>query len=124
MSTIYSQKCVVCGFPARNSICSNSKCKSWKKYRQHAAKCKPIEQGLTSDNPIVILCPSCNNPGGYGDRYGRLPEAYCYPCKRWFPYTYIVGKWYQGEIRRYKYIRRHIGAPNAWEWETEIIIDK
>jgi hypothetical protein len=51
---IYTSTCSICNAPARNSICSNPKCKSWAKYRQHAAKCKTIEQGTTNTNPIPV----------------------------------------------------------------------
>lgn len=71
--------------------------------------------GLTPENPIMILCPKCNRHAGMGA--GRS-DSYCYSCKTYNPYTYIVGRWYFMRTNVSTLCMKYIGAPTCWEWKT------
>lgn len=119
MTSPYKDKCSICKSPAANTICSNVKCKSWRKYRQLAAG-KVIEQGLTRDNPITIYCPICN---GHGRRMRPHTKSriYCPKCRNYQDYLFIAEKWYHscndglyGNIPIITYFDGYI-----WDYEGE-----
>lgn len=93
MNKIYPHKCKVCNSPSRNNkditLCSNSICKSWKKYKDMVA---PKEQGLTDANPIRINCSKCGKLGGY-DRIFNC-AGYCSYCNLIFGFNVINNRWY------------------------------
>jgi hypothetical protein len=115
MSKVYSQTCVLCSAPARNNLCSNVKCKSWKKYRKQAANSKAvsIEPGLTTDDPIIVHCPYCGRPSSGG--------SFCSVCGRYFTHLYVVDRWYLWNTSQRKYVMRYIGTPNLWDYKHVVV---
>lgn len=77
---------------------------------------KIIEEGLTSDNPIQLICPNCNNNGV---SIGGCYEVYCH-IHKWVKNNLIVGKWYKTKYRDFTYIIKHTGAPGYWDWHTQL----
>lgn len=112
--TIYPHKCSICKSPAIRLICSNVKCKSWKKYRSLPSG-KIVEHGFTNDDPIIVRCLTCNK---VSSDFNHLENAYCSMCQKWFKWNFIEGRWYkyQGIVKSFT-MRRGI----YWEWDTEIL---
>lgn len=117
MINIYKNKCAICKAPAMNTICSNYKCKSWKKYRSMASGCKVVEHGLTSNDPITIYCSICNTH--LSTVYG-LDGAlvHCKKCKKYSSYNFINDRWYNSSNH---YSIRYINKIKLWD--LNVIID-
>lgn len=104
---VYKHKCSICKSPSANVICSNSKCKSWHKYRRLAAEYKTIEKGLTLHDPIVIYC-KCKQRATPINK----DRVYCFICHYGFNYNYIINRWYAdgSKMGAIKYV----GEPIYW----------
>lgn len=122
---VYANKCGTCKSPAMGLICSNIKCKSWRKYRKQAATCKPIEDGITPDNPIIIYCPKCNKVAinAAALRNDRA-KAYCPdPNHKYFPYEYIKNRWYVFENTSTRFLYKYSGIPpKYWDYDNGVKI--
>lgn len=114
MTNTYPHKCRTCNSPSINRskavICSNAKCKTWKSLRKMASEMKKsgltfqAPTGLTSNDPIEILCPKCNVIGRYVKTMKN--RMYCSHCNNTHLYHYTTGRWYVfknilGEKRKY-----------------------
>jgi hypothetical protein len=114
-------KCKLCKHLLKHNFCSNVKCKSWTKYRKQAANSKYVEPGLTSDNPIIVMCYKCDNIStGHThsvDKGITYSYGFCCGDHAWFPYDFIEGKWYQfaDSINKHRYVQQYVGAPNWWQ---------
>ena len=78
------------------------------------------EDGSTPETAIKLSCPKCNS----ADVGIAADNVYCYSCDLFFPDTYTIGFWYSSYSPSEIYITRFIGAPNYWEWKTEIVVEK
>ena len=64
-SPLYTNKCGICSSPSRNnkaaSICSNVKCKSWRKIRMEASRLNKARPKYK-----LAMCPECGKAANYG----------------------------------------------------------
>lgn len=117
----YKNKCAMCNAPAANIVCSNSKCKSWQKYKIIQP---PTEQGLAWNNPIIIYCPVCNYAAKPDGASTFPPSAICYGCDRTpFSYTYIVNRWYYDETQ--SHVVKYISNDRPWwDWTNIMLYER
>ena len=78
------------------------------------------EDGSTPETAVRLYCPKCGAAAGSR----RTAGVYCYSCCCFFPYTYTIGFWYISESPLEIYTTRFIGAPNYWEFKTEVLVKK
>lgn len=115
------KKCQICKSNLKYNLCSNMKCKSWNKYRQQGSSWKLIEQGLTSDDPIPILCPKHNTIETHWDHTHGI---FCSIEKKWITYKYIINRWYEYTITftdKEKIAIRYNGNNKMgwWDWANQ-----
>lgn len=99
----YPHKCKRCKSSARICgkviLCSNIKCKSRKQFKKFVKRFPEVESG-TFDNPIVLLCPICNEniiqtyPAWIFADDKIAPAVYCKEHKAQ-PYDFILNKFYK-----------------------------
>lgn len=129
----YPHKCSICKMAAINNICSNSKCKSWRKYRQLAADHKIIEQGLTSEVPIIVNCKNCNECVFHNGCQCKLcfnASITCLKCYTYDYYTHIKNRWYMSKstggisIIMYLGLINDSGNAEWWDFSNQRYIAK
>lgn len=79
-------------------------------------------RGQTSDNPIVLHCPSCNiipNPSGVISNSFK-----CEPCNKWIINHCVKNMWYKMETFDRVFIRRFVDPIKSWDMKTQVVVDK
>lgn len=117
----YPHICPYCKSPARKSgnlFCSNVKCKSWKKIRKTFANFDysriKYGQGMTSDDPIIVVCPNCDNMSKINCALA-LNRAFCRYCYSFFEFIYEADKWYRDLFVNTIYTTYYRGN-GKWDW--------
>lgn len=132
----YPNKCSYCHSPARVNkqfiFCSNTKCKSWKPTRKALKNFIHKKIGLTSDNPIIVLCPRCGSDFTcIANPHRELYRAICQDCnyrianlnvleEAWWQHIPINNMWYLSKTYVMDYYTQYVN--NKWDFDNEIQI--